>query len=145
MYLPTVHGEFRAAADPTIRFTPSSKAVASLRAVASKQKKNDAGEWVDDKECWVNITIWDQPAENVVESISQGDLFFVSGRLETRPWEDKDGNKRISVDITADHIGPSLARASAKVTKNERRAPGQPQQQADTGGGAAQGSDDPPF
>jgi single-strand DNA-binding protein len=151
--LPVVQGEFRAAADPELRFAPSGTAVGSVRAVASKRKKNDANEWVDDKTCWVRITAFNQLAENLVESITKGTAFLVSGKLSTEEWEDKDGNKRISVEIVADNIGPSLAFATAKVSKTERRSGGdgggqqqQPAQQQSQGSPwETQGSDDPPF
>ena len=98
-----IQGEFRAAADPEIRFSPSGTAVGSVRAVASKKKKNEStGEWEDDKTCWIRVTCFKQLAENLVESISKGDSFIVTGKMSTDEWEDKDGNNRISVEVVAD-------------------------------------------
>jgi single-strand DNA-binding protein len=121
--LPTITGEFTVVADPELRFTPSGAAVANIRAVANKKKKNEqTGEWVDDKHCWVNLTAWNQMAENVAESIVKGMKVVVTGRLETRDYETSDGQKRISVDVEIFEIGPSLRFATAKVTKAERRS-----------------------
>lgn len=147
--LPIIQGEFRAAADPELRFAPSGIAVASLRAVASKRKKDDSGEWVDDKTCWIRVTAFKQVAENIVESITKGDLFILSGKLSTDEWEDKEGNKRISVEVVADSIGPSLAFATAKVSKTQRREGGEQQQQGnqqqDQWSTPPSQDDDPPF
>ena len=49
---------------------------------------------------------------------------IVTGRLEQRSWETPDGDKRTKVEVVADEIGPSIRWATAQVTKNERRAPG---------------------
>ena len=58
---------------------------------------------------------------------------IVSGRLEQRSWETPDGDKRSKVEVVADEIGPSIRWATAQVTKNERRAPGEGP--STTGGG----------
>lgn len=118
--LPVIQGEFRVVADPELRFTPSGVAVANLRIVANSRKKNEQGEWVDDKEVWLNLTAWKQLAENIAESVQKGDLIVVKGRLETRSYETKEGEKRQSFDVTADEVGVSLARATAKISKAER-------------------------
>ena len=80
----------------------------------------------------------------------------MTGRLEQRSWETQDGDKRSKVEVVADEIGPSLRWATAQVTKNERRGPGegarprggggagrQPAHQAAGGGGY--GFDEEPF
>jgi single-strand DNA-binding protein len=128
MALPRVHGVFRAAADPELRFTPSGMALCKVRAVASSRKEVN-GEWVDDKTCWVNLTTFKTTAENVAESIQKGMLIVVEGRLQTDDWEDKDGNKRTSIEIVCDSLAPDLSWATARVTKTER-----------SGGGGSQSS-----
>ncbi len=64
-------------------------------------------------------------AENAAESLSRGSRVLVTGRLEQRSWETADGDKRSKIEIVADEIGPSLRGATAQVTKNERRGPGE--------------------
>lgn len=155
MPLPIVSGEFRLVADPDLRFAPSGVAVASFRVAANSRKKVD-DEWVDDKVCWLSVTVFKQMAENVVESLSKGDLCFLSGRLQTEDWEDKEGNKRQTYRVVADTVGPALNFATAKVSRVERSSGGQ-----SGGGGQAQRAsgtadeenpwvtpsnpDDPPF
>lgn len=122
MTLPLVLGEFRVGTEPKLRFTPSGMAVSELRAVASSRKKDEStGEWADDKSAWVTVVSFRQLAENVAESIEQGALIVVQGRLHVEDWQDGEGAKRTSVKIVADFIGPSLSRATARMTKNPRR------------------------
>jgi single-strand DNA-binding protein len=64
-------------------------------------------------------------AENVAESITKGARVVVQGRLEQRSWETEQGDKRSVVEVVADEIGPSLRWATAQVTRNERRGPGE--------------------
>jgi single-strand DNA-binding protein len=140
--LPTVVGEFTAVTDPELRFTPSGVAVANFRAAANSRKKTESGEWVDDKSCFLNVTVWKKAAENVAESVVKGTKVTIKGRLETRNYETKEGEKRTSYDLTADEIGVSIAFDPVKVMKAERTAPGEPAEDpwASTGG-----SDEPPF
>lgn len=130
MSLPVVNAEFRAAADPELRFAPSGVAVCKIRAVASSRKKNENDEWVDDKTCWVNLTGFKRLAENMAESFQKGDLMMVVGKIYTDDWEDKDGNKRTSISVNVDQIGMSAAFNPVKPVKGERPQQSQPQQQA---------------
>lgn len=150
MALPQVTGEMRVVADPELRFAPSGMAVGTVRLVSNSRKKNAAGEWEDDQVCWVRGVLFKQQAENMVESVSKGDLVVVTGRLHTDEYE-KDGVKRTSVELLLDEIGVSLRWATAKATKAERK-------QGSTSGGSSRPavaddpwatpgaqSDDPPF
>jgi single-strand DNA-binding protein len=149
MSLPTVTGEFRLGDDPQLRFTPSGQAVANVRLGANGRKFNKSTqEWEDAGECWLNGAIWGREAENVAESLERGMLVLVTGRLETRKYEDREGNQRLSVDVTIYSIAPSLKYATAKVSKVERvQGQGQPNVSAPPADDpwAAPPSDEPPF
>jgi single-strand DNA-binding protein len=86
-------------------------------------------------------------AENVSETLTRGARVMVAGRLEQRSWETQEGERRSKVEVVADEIGPSLRWATAQITKNERRGPGDGpsrggrQAQAPQAQPAAQGSD----
>jgi single-strand DNA-binding protein len=67
---------------------------------------------------------WREMAENVSETLTRGARVMVAGRLEQRSWETQEGDKRSKVEVVADEIGPSLRWATAQITKNERRGPG---------------------
>jgi single-strand DNA-binding protein len=123
--LPNISGEFRVVDDPELRFTPAGKAVASCRIVANSRKKQGE-EWVDDKVCWLNLSAWERMAENLAESVLKGDLIYVTGRLETRSYETREGEKRQSFDVTADTVAVTLRWNSVKVDRPQRS--GQQQQ-----------------
>ena len=107
--------------DPELRFTNSGQAIAHFSIAYNTRRKNASGEWEDADPSYFNVTCWGQLAENVADSISKGTRVFVNGRLEQRSYETKDGEKRQSVDIIAEEVGPSLRWATVEVKKNERR------------------------
>ncbi|WP_295699102.1 single-stranded DNA-binding protein [Lapillicoccus sp.] len=115
--------------DPELRFTPSGAAVANFT-VASTPRAFDrqSNEWKDGETLFMRCSVWRDAAENVAESIQRGTRVIVSGRLKSRSYETKEGEKRTVVEMEVDEIGPSLRYASAKVTKTQR------------GGGGGQGS-----
>lgn len=105
--------------DPELRFTPSGTALATF-GLANNRRFQRNGEWVEEV-AFFDITCWGQLAENVSESIVKGNAVIVTGRLSQESWEDKQtGQKRTKVGITADNVAPSLAYATAQVTRNER-------------------------
>lgn len=118
--LPTIDGVFRLVDDPELRFTPSGKAVSSMRIVADKKKK-EGDEWVDDKVCWLNASAWERMAENIAESFQKGDLVIIKGALETRSYENREGEKRQSYDVNIYEIGPSVRFNPAKVERTQRQ------------------------
>jgi single-strand DNA-binding protein len=140
--LPYVNAEMRVATDPDLRYAPSGVAVTRMRAVASSRKKNDqTGEWEDDKSCWCTLTAFRRVAENIAESFSKGDLVMVSGKLQTDEWEDRDGNKRTTVNVLVDNIGMSAAFHAVTALKS-----GKPQEekvQKQQGGTPSQAQEDP--
>lgn len=133
--LPIVKGTFRLVDDPELRFTPGGKAVASVRLVADKKKK-EGEEWVDDKVCWLRGTAWERMAENIAESFQKGDLVIVEGSLETRSYE-VEGEKRQSYDVNIFEIGPSIKWRPAKIERTERSGAGSAASQQ-AGGGQGQ-------
>jgi single-strand DNA-binding protein len=64
--------------------------------------------------------VWREAAENVAESLTRGTAVIAQGRLQSRSFETKEGEKRTVVEMQVDEIGPSLRRATAKVTKAQR-------------------------
>jgi len=109
--------------DPELRFTPSGAALARF-SIASTPRRYDktAGEYVDGDTLFLRATAWRQVAENVAESLQRGQRVIATGRLRQSNWETPDGDKRSSIDLEVDEIGPSLTFATAKVTKATRAA-----------------------
>jgi len=124
------------AADPELRFTPGGKAVATFTVMTSRSVKNADGTWDNDVDVtgW-RCTVWEQVAENVAESLTRGMAVIVIGRAKYRSYETKEGEKRGTTEVDVFHVGPSLARATARVTKVSRNA--------GTALGAAPKADDP--
>jgi single-strand DNA-binding protein len=109
--------------DPELRFTPSGAALARF-SIASTPRRFDkaAGEYVDGDTLFLRATAWRQVAENVAESLQRGQRVIATGRLRQSNWETPEGDKRSSIDLEVDEIGPSLTFATAKVTKATRAA-----------------------
>jgi len=153
--------------DPELRYTPAGAAVAKFR-VASTPRVFDrqTSEWKDGEGLFLTCSVWRQAAENAAETLTKGMRVIVQGQLKQRSYEDRDQVKRTVYELDVYEVGVSLARASAKVTKNPagdgRQSTGAPaaaqrppQHQASGWGGqpaatpapAANGtySDEPPF
>ena len=137
--------------DPSLRFTPSGAAVANFT-IASTPRAFDkqSNEWKDGDTMFLNCSIWRQAAEHVAESLTKGTRVIVQGRLKSRSYDDREGNKRAVFEVDVEEIGPSLARATAVVTRATggavQSAPRQPAGRtpaADPWAGAR--TDEPPF
>jgi single-strand DNA-binding protein len=109
--------------DPELRFTPNGAAVANFRlAVTPRVREGDS--WKDGETSFFRINVWRQQAENAAETLQKGTRCIVVGRLRTRSWETPEGEKRSKIEVVADEVGPSLRWATAQITKNDRRGPG---------------------
>lgn len=106
--------------DPELRFTPNGTAVVGFGIAVNRSiRDKKSGEWQDEVD-FFNVTAWFKLAENCAESLTKGDRVLVSGRLSQDRWEDKEGQKRSVVKITANIIAPSLEFASCKLEKNPK-------------------------
>jgi single-strand DNA-binding protein len=109
--------------DPELRFTPGGHAVANFTIASTPRTFNrQTNEWEDGETLFLRSTLWREAAENVAESLVKGTRVIVSGRLKSRTYETKEGEKRTVVELDVDEIGPSLRYATAKVA---RKAKGQ--------------------
>ncbi|HST72556.1 MAG TPA: single-stranded DNA-binding protein [Kocuria rosea] len=108
-------------ADPELRFTPSGAAVANFT-VASTPRTFDrqSNEWKDGETLFLRCSVWREAAENVAESLQKGMRVIVQGRLKSRSYETKEGERRTVTELDVDEVGPSLRYASAKVNRNAR-------------------------
>ncbi len=107
--------------DPELRFTPSGAAVANFT-VASTPRAFDrqSNEWKDGETLFMRCSVWRDAAENVAESLQRGTRVIVTGRLKSRSYETKEGEKRTVIEMEVDEVGPSLRYATAKVNKTQR-------------------------
>ncbi len=94
--------------DPELRTTPNGQSVVNFTLATSENWTDKSGERVERTE-WHRIVVWGKTAEMCAQYLSKGRTVYVEGRIQTREWEDKDGNKRYTTEInanTVNFIGP---------------------------------------
>jgi single-strand DNA-binding protein len=130
--------------DPELRFTPSGAAVANFR-IASTPRTFDrqTNEWKDGDALFLSCAVWRQYAENVAESLTKGMRVIVTGRLKSRQYETREGEKRTAMEIDVEEVGPALRYATAKVNRAARGGGGGGGYGGGQGGGGNQGGGDP--
>lgn len=87
-------------ADPEIRYTPGGMAVASFRIATSETRANKDGQ-KETKTEWHRIVAFGKLAEICGEYLSKGKQVYIEGKIQTRSWDDKDGNKKYTTEILA--------------------------------------------
>ena len=93
--------------DPELKYTQAGDAVCSFSIAVNDNRKVD-GEWRSELNGYYRISAWKQLGEGLAESLARGDRIILTGTIRQREWEDKEGNKRISVEVTATDAGKSL-------------------------------------
>ena len=93
----------RLGADPEVRYTPDGTMVTNFRLATDLQWKDKSGEKIQKTE-WHRIVTYRKLAEICSSYLSKGKLVFVEGRIQSRSWEDKDGNKRTTTEIIATNM-----------------------------------------
>jgi single-strand DNA-binding protein len=146
--------------DPELNYLPSGQSVAKFSLATTRAYKDKAGELKEETE-WHNIVAWGKTGEICAQYLKKGGQAYVEGRIQTRQWEDKQGNKRTSVEIVAENVqilgrreagsGESFAGAQ-RAAAPARTSPAHPQESGfddDTFGAGASHSqitdDDIPF
>ncbi|MBN1635985.1 MAG: single-stranded DNA-binding protein [Deltaproteobacteria bacterium] len=89
--------------DPEMRFTPSGKAVTNFT-MATNEIWNDQNGERQERTEWHRVVTWGKLAENCAKLLSKGKLIYIEGRIQTRSWDDKDGNKRYTTEIVANQM-----------------------------------------
>jgi len=112
-------------ADPDLSYTPSGTAKATMRLATHEHWTNKDGTKGERTE-WHRIIAWGRLAEVMGEYATKGRQLFVEGRLQTRSWDDKDGNKRWTTEIVATNIQLLSAPNNKKKVSQEVEAPGEP-------------------
>jgi len=107
----------RLGSDPEVRYTPSGVAVANFNIATSEEwKDKDSGEKRERTE-WHRIVAWRRLGEICGEYLSKGKQVYIEGRLQTRDWEDRDGNKRYTTEIVANDVQFLGARDSSESAR----------------------------
>lgn len=128
MGLPQVTIEGRLTADPELRFVPSGAAVTNFRVATSERRFNkQSNEWEDGRSCFLDVTVWREQAENVVESLHKGDEVVVVGRLYDDEFTNREGVTVQTKKIDADVVSVGLRKTVAQARRTQRQQGGQPQ------------------
>jgi single-strand DNA-binding protein len=126
--------------DPELRYTQSGLAVANFT-IASTPRNFDraTNDWKDGEALFLRASCWREFAEHVAGSLTKGSRVIATGRLKQRSYETKEGEKRTSIELEVDEIGPSLRYATAQVTRAASSRDGG----APRGGGGGQVAEEP--
>jgi single-strand DNA-binding protein len=131
-------------ADPESRTTPGGLTVTNFNVATSDRRRDkQSGDWVEETE-WHRIVMFDKLAETAREYLRKGSQVYIEGRLQTRKWQDKDGNDRYTTEIIAREMQMLGGRPGAGAPAGERDDYRQP---ATAGGGRKEEpfEDDIPF
>ena len=124
--------------DPELRYTPGGQAVANFTLATSESFTNKDGKREDRTE-WHRVVVWGKTAEHCTNYLAKGRQVYIEGRLQTREWEDKDGQKRRTTEVVAQTV----------QFLGKREGGGGAREGYDGGGNeppaAPMGSDDIPF
>ncbi len=121
----------RLGSDPEVRYTPSGVAVANFNIATSEEwKDKDTGEKKERTE-WHRIVAWSKLGEICGEYLSKGRQVYIEGRIQTRSWEDRDGNKKYTTEIVAADVqflggrdaGPGARAASGASASDIESSP----------------------
>ena len=90
--------------DPEMRYTPTGRPVTQFSVAVNQSTKNQqTGEWIEETD-WFRVSVFGDRAERAAEQLRKGNRVFVEGRFRTREFEGQDGQKRTSLDMTADNV-----------------------------------------
>ncbi|MFN8016345.1 MAG: single-stranded DNA-binding protein [Acidimicrobiia bacterium] len=106
--------------EPELRFTPTGQANTRFGIAVNRRWQDRGGEW-QEAVSFFDVVAWREMAENIGQSLQKGSRVIVTGRLEQRSYETKEGQKRSVVEVIADEVGPSLRWASVDIHRNERK------------------------
>jgi len=90
--------------DPEMRYTPAGKPVTQFSVAVSHSRPDGQGGWLDEGTDWYRVSVFGDRAERSAEQLRKGNKVFVEGRFKTREFEGKNGEKRLSLDVTADNV-----------------------------------------
>ena len=127
---------------PELRYTPSGTAVADLRMAVNRNYTTQSGEKREEV-CFLTVVVWGKQAESCGEYLDKGSGIFVEGRLQTRDWEGKDGQKRTVTEVVAERV-QFMSRTKGAAAGASAVAPAFAEEPATAGGGGG-ADDDVPF
>ena len=89
---------------PELRYTPGGQAVANFRIATNERWGGRDGQPAQERTEWHNIVVWGKTAENCGKYLDKGRQVYIEGRLQTREWQDKEGQKRYTTEVVAQTV-----------------------------------------
>jgi len=112
--------------DPEVRYTPNGSAVANFT-LATNEVWNDKNGERQERTEWHRIVVWGKQAEIVREHLSKGKQVYVEGSLQTRQWDDREGNKRTTTEVKAARVVMLGRPPEGGASRSEPGAPAAPE------------------
>jgi len=137
--------------DPELRNTPNGNSVCNFTLATSENWTDKQSGQRQERTEWHRIVVWGRVAENCNQYLAKGRQAYIEGRLQTRSWEDKDGNKRYTTEVLANTVqfigGASAGTGATANTNNQNTAPaaGMMNQNFDISTDSNFAADDIPF
>jgi single-strand DNA-binding protein len=104
MALPTITAQGNLVFEPEFQVTASGISRCKLRIACNERKKSDNGVWTDGETSYFDVVLWRGLAEAAGDAFKKGQPILVVGKVRVSKYEDKNGNERTAVEITADEI-----------------------------------------
>lgn len=89
--------------DAELKYTPGGAAIATFSMATTEKWKDKSGQQQEKTE-WHRVSMWGKMAESLAEYITKGKQIYVEGKIQSRQWDDKEGNKKVSFEIRAENV-----------------------------------------
>ena len=107
----------RLVANPELRYTPKGTPVCSIRIACDRETKNADGEYDTD---FIDVVAWRGQAENIARRFAKGRMAVIDGRLQIRPWTDRDGIRHYATEITASTLATAVPPPRPRMSRPRR-------------------------
>ncbi len=134
----------RLGTDPEVRYTQNNTAVANLSVATSDRYKDSNGEWKETTE-WHRVVAWGRLAEICQQYLKKGSQVYFEGPIQTRSWEDKDGQKQYSTEIKALGMQMLDSRLDSGTDSGDDNGGSSRQNNTEVTDEVSEGDDDLPF
>lgn len=108
--------------DPELKHTQTGKSVATFSVATTDKWKDNNGQWHEKTE-WHNIVVWGAKADNCAQYLSKGSSVYIDGKISTRTWDDRDGNKKYKTEIIANEVLFLNKKSGGGQSNNQKPAP----------------------
>jgi single-strand DNA-binding protein len=111
--------------DPELRYTPQGTAVVNLRLAVNRRYRNKNQE-LKEETCFITAVVWNKQAETCNQYLHKGSPCFVEGRLQSRSWEDAQGQKRSVIEVRAERVQFLGAPSAKTIVASQEESLGEP-------------------